>query len=162
MVCGVSGVTGPAVWLEGSGLLGPYQYSTTVYGQSRHWLSNIRHVFDILPAPVGHPVPILEDFQNSQEKDSQKKSSEKRYARTLQVRNKILIIHFLQKLLYIQKKKRYVHGRLREKYKYTLPTQKPYVFFFFFSQLRIIVLFIVTTLIVIHWLTRLIEAHCML
>lgn len=94
MVCGVSGITGPTVWLERPGLLGPYQYPTTVFGQSRHWLSNIRHMFDILPAPVGHPVPILEDFQNSQEKDSQKKSSEKRYARTLQVRNKMLIIHF--------------------------------------------------------------------
>lgn len=120
VVCGVSGVTGSTIWLEGSGLLGSNQCPTTVYGQSRYWLSNIRHMFDILSASVGHPLPILEDFQNSQAKDSQKKSSEERYAWTLQVRNKMLIIHFKTNNC-IQKNDK------EKKHKYILLTQRIYI-----------------------------------
>lgn len=57
-----------------------------MYGQSRHWLSDICHMFNVLLASTGHPVSLLEDIQDSQEKDSQKKGSEKRYDRTFEVR----------------------------------------------------------------------------
>lgn len=91
VVRSAGGVVGPAVWLEGPGLLGPHQYPTAMHGQPGHWLSDIRHVFHVLRASAGHLVPLLEDIQNSQEKDSQAKSSEERNARTLEVRPNVLV-----------------------------------------------------------------------
>lgn len=88
MVCGAYRFAGPAVWLEGPGLFGPYQHPTAMHGQSGHWLSDICYVFHVLRASVGHTVPVLEDIQNSQATDSPEKGSKERHARTLQVRHR--------------------------------------------------------------------------
>lgn len=86
MVRGSSRVAGPAIRMEGPGLFGPHQHPTAVHGQPGHRLPDIRHVFHVLRASVGHPVPLLEDIQNSPEKDPQEKGSEERYDRTFKVR----------------------------------------------------------------------------
>lgn len=85
VVRGAHRVAGPAVRLERPGLSGPHQHPATVHGQPGHRLSDIRHVFHVLRAPVGHIVPVLEDIQNSPEKDTAAAGPAERHAGTLEV-----------------------------------------------------------------------------
>lgn len=88
VVRGAHRVPGPAVRLERPGLPGPNQYPAAVHGQPGHRLPDIRHVFHVLRAPVGDSVPVLEDIQDSPEKDPQEEGSAERHARTLEVRSR--------------------------------------------------------------------------
>lgn len=85
VVRGAGGVAGPAVRLEGPGILGPHQRPAAVHGQPGHRLPDIRHVLHVLLAAAGHPVPVLEDIQNRPEKDPEEEGPEERHARALEV-----------------------------------------------------------------------------